>query len=116
MKLKISLLAFSAIFILAACKSKKAAKSTSSVNMEPNEAMLASIKTRFSDATFEDLQNGKSIYYGACTHCHHTKNIVKREELEWASILDEMAPKAKLTTKERESVWKYIMGVKLAAK
>ena len=120
---KIILSVFIAVFILEAC-SPKTSKSTTAtttavapptVNSEPNEAMLTAIKTRFSDATIDDLQKGKEIYYGACTHCHGAKSIVKREEQEWTSIMDEMAPKAKLNTKERENVWKYIMGVKLSS-
>lgn len=86
------------------------------MSTEPNEAQVTTAKAKFPDVTLDVLKKGHSIYYGACTHCHGAKNIVKRDEKEWVGILDDMAPKAHLTSEEKDAVWKYIMSVKLAAK
>src|SRR5438270_2976106 len=110
---------FISIVTLVACKPKAvASKSTPSAapSTEPTEVQLAAAKEKFPDATMDVLKKGHSIYYGACTRCHGAKSIDKRGEAEWVSILDDMAPKAKLTDVEKDAVWKYIMAVKLSAK
>ncbi|HWY38084.1 MAG TPA: hypothetical protein VNY73_05965 [Bacteroidia bacterium] len=123
---KISLLIVAASLTLAACSSKKTAKSTTAAASatgtktatgpltDPNDVMVTAAKTKFPDVTLDALKKGHSIYHGACTRCHGAKNIVKRDEKEWVGILDDMAPKAKLSAEEKDAVWKYIMGVKLA--
>ncbi len=118
---KIILTTFTAILFLAAC-SPKASKSAATTTpaaapaknpTEPTETSLAMAKTKFPDVTLDVLKKGHSIYYGACTRCHGTKSIERRDEKEWVGILDNMAPKARLLPEEKEAVWKYIMSVKL---
>ena len=122
MKMKIGILAFSAIVFLAAC-SPKTAKTTSSSSpapaassTEPSEAMVTAGKTKFPDVTLDVLKKGQTIYNGPCTRCHGAKSIVKRDEKEWVEVLNDMAPKANLSVEDKDAVWKYIMSVKLASK
>lgn len=115
---KIILSAFSIALVLVAC-SPKTSKSTAAatpVSLEPSEAMVTAGKAKFPDVTLDELKKGQTIYNGQCTKCHNAKRIEKRDEKEWISVLDEMAPKAKLLPEEKDAVWKYIMSVKLAAK
>ena len=108
--------------LLLAC-SPKTSKSTASTvapgpsgSSEPTEAQLTAAKTKFPDVTMETLKKGQTIYFGPCTRCHGDKGIERRDEKEWSSVLDDMAPKAKLSPEEKDAVWKYIMSVKLASK
>lgn len=82
----------------------------------PTEANLTAVKTKYPDATMDQLNLGHSLYYGACTKCHNPKNPNRWDEKEWVGILNEMAGKAKLSDAEKDAVWKYVMGIKLASK
>src|SRR2546423_648749 len=95
---------FISVIAFVACKPKAVAtKSPAAPSTEPTEVQLAAAKEKFPDATMEVLKKGHSIYYGACTRCHGAKSIDKRGEAEWVSILDDMAPKAKLTDVEKDA-------------
>lgn len=122
------LILFGAVIILTFACTPKASKSTASSTAAghapnapsakngPNEENLTAAKTKFADVTMDQLSKGHSIYFGACTKCHGSKNIARRDEKEWTEVLNEMAPKAHLEADEKEAVWRYIMSVKLASK
>jgi cytochrome c5 len=114
---KIFLFVLIAALFFTACKSKNASKSTASATPAADsfEANLTAAKTKFPDVTMDVIKKGHGIYYGACTRCHGAKDIARRDEKEWVGVLDDMAPKAKLTPEEKDAVWKYIMSVKLMA-
>ena len=86
-----------------------------SATNEPGDAQLTAAKTRFPGVTLDVLKKGHGLYYGVCTGCHGAKNIERRDEKEWVTVLDDMAPKANLTADEKHAVWKYVMAVKLSA-
>lgn len=121
--MKKTILLFVTSTLLFAChpKAKKAIEgpspsAESSVTNGPSDAQLTAAKTKFPGVTMDQLKKGHGIYYGACTRCHGAKTITNWDEKEWVGILDNMAQKAALLPEEKDAVWKYIMGVKLAAK
>jgi uncharacterized protein YcfL len=105
---KISILILT-ITVIVACKSKKAVTVSST---EPTEHQLSAVKAKIPDATMDQLKKGHSIFYGACTNCHGAKNITNYTEQELAGVLDQMAPKAKLSADEKEAVWRYALAVR----
>lgn len=119
MKRTLLLLAAATLFACSPKTNKSAASTVAPApagSSEPTEAQLTAAKTRFPDVTMETLKKGQTIYYGPCTHCHGDKGINRRDEKEWSAVLDDMAPKAKLSAEEKDAVWKYIMSVRLASK
>jgi hypothetical protein len=82
---------------------------------EPGETQLTAGKGKFPGLTMEELKKGHTVFYTSCTKCHGAKDIPSRSEEQWAGALDQMAPKAELTSEEKDQVWKYIMAVKLSA-
>lgn len=121
MRKKLILIATAFAFAVACSpKAKKAvegpAPAAPSASNAPTEEQLTAAKTKLPSATMDDLKKGHSIYFGACTRCHGAEPITKFDEKQWVGILDEMAGKAQLSPAEKDATWKYIMGVKLAAK
>lgn len=101
--------------LVIACKSKKSVPSTQS-NESSIEAQLTAVKARFPDATKEELQRGHSIFTGACTKCHGTKNVTKYTEEKLLGIVDVMAKKAELTSIEKQALIRFAVGVRATAK
>lgn len=100
--------------IIVACKSKKNVSKTSS--NEPTEAQLTALKSKVPDGTMDDLKKGHSIFYGACTNCHGAKDVTGYSQEQLQSVIDQMAPKAKLSDSEKKDVWRYALAVNLSAK
>jgi hypothetical protein len=104
--------------LLIAC-SPKGGKTTAVTTpaVDPMEAQLAAAKTKYPDATTDQLKKGTLIYYGeACTRCHGAKEITNFSAEELPGIIDNMAHKAKISAEDKDAVLKYVMGVRLAAK
>lgn len=110
---KITIVALSAIIMTACGSSKKSSTpSAAAPSIVPGEAQLTAIKAKYPDATTEQLNEGYSIYTGACTNCHGQKNIFKRSEASWLHEIDDMSPKAKLTAAQKDALTKYILAMK----
>lgn len=108
-----------AVVIISACspKGNKATTTTTSNNADAAAAQLAAAKTKYPDATSEQMQKGTAVYFGdACTRCHGAKTITRFSAEELPGIIDDMARKAKISAEEKDAVLKYVMGVRLAAK
>jgi hypothetical protein len=102
-----------AMAALVACKSKKAVTTSSA---EPNmDAQLTAVKARFPDATMEELKKGHSIYTGACTKCHGTKDVTVYEEPKLLEIVDVMSKKAHITSEEKQALIRFAVGVRATA-
>ena len=107
-----------AIVLISAC-SPKGGKTTAATTpaVDPMEAQLIAAKTKYPDATTDQLKKGTIIYYGEpCTRCHSAKTITNFSADELPGIIDHMAKKAKISDEEKDAVLKYVMGVRLAAK
>lgn len=112
---KIIVIASVLISITVACKSKKAAASTASTDSSM-DAQLTAVNARFPNTTMEELKKGHSIYTGACTKCHGTKDVTVYTEPRLLEIVDVMAVKAKLTAEEKQSLIKFAVGVRATSK
>ncbi len=112
---KLTIIALSAIIITACGSSKKSSTPTAAApSLVPGDAQLTAIKAKFPDATAEQLKEGYAIYTGACTNCHGQKNIFKRSEASWMHEIDDMSPKANLTSVQKDALTKYILSMKVA--
>lgn len=130
MKNTVLTLITAAAFIIAACglSQKKATSINGNQNTQvttpqappkpangvyvPGNEELNAIKAKFADATLETLTLGHTVYIGACTNCHGTKNIYTYPEESWFEIIADMAPKARITPVEKDAVYKYVMAIK----
>jgi cytochrome c5 len=112
---KTILFAITLISITIACKSKKAA--TSTVSSDSNmDAQLVAVNIRFPNTTMEELKKGHSIYTGACTKCHGTKDVTVYTEPKLLEIVDVMAKKAEITAEEKQALIKFAVGVRATSK
>lgn len=109
------------ILIVAACSSSKKTSSTTGNSSgkkpkngvyPPGDNEVAAIQKQFPEASMGKLQEGYSIYKGACTGCHGTKNIYRFSSTEWKKIMDKMAPKAKLNGLQKDAVYQYVLAIK----
>lgn len=80
------------------------------------DAQLTAVKTRFPDATKEELQKGHSIYTGACTKCHGTKDVTAYTEPRLLEIVDDMAKKAEIAPEEKQALIRFALGVRAISK
>ncbi|HRH36044.1 MAG TPA: hypothetical protein PKY12_13350, partial [Catalimonadaceae bacterium] len=79
----------------------------------PGSEELTAIQVRNPNVTMASLDEGYLLYTkGACINCHGPENIYKYSEKRWVSILDEMAPKAKISTSQKAAVYAYILAIK----
>ncbi len=121
------------VFIIAACHSIKKTGTTAAVTPAPNpvisapvseavkskngvfapgEEQVNAVKIKYPDATLAVLNEGYTIYTGACTKCHGTKSIYRISETSWPSIINDMSYEAKLTATEKDALTKYVFAVK----
>lgn len=90
-----------------------------SVMMDPNmvnERLLSVAKTKFENATIEQLNAGHDLYFGTCTNCHKAKPITRFPTENWPAIVDDMANKARISDTEKQAVLQYVTAVSLASK
>lgn len=78
----------------------------------PGELELSTIKQTYPETTAQTLNNGHAIYIGQCTDCHRKKNIFAYNETKWKEIIDDMAPRSKLTAQETDDLYKYVLSMK----
>jgi hypothetical protein len=111
-----------ACVLLVAC-SPKAGKTTATTVtpskqvVDPMETQLTAAKTKYPDATTDQLQKGSTLYFGEpCTRCHSAKTITDFSAEELPGIIEHMAKKARISAEEKDALLKYVMGVRLAAK
>ena len=79
----------------------------------PNDNQLSIATKRWPDATLETLKAGHTIYITKCNTCHGLKSIPTRSEENWLKEISEMAPKAKLTASETETLSRYILSARV---
>jgi mono/diheme cytochrome c family protein len=61
-------------------------------------------------ASAETLAAGEATYKANCGRCHGLKNPGSRTSARWVSVLDKMAPKAKLSDIEKQNVLAYLQA------
>jgi cytochrome c551/c552 len=81
----------------------------------PGIAELRAIQVQYKTVTSHQLNEGYNIYTkGACINCHNPNGIYQFTETKWKIIIDSMAPKAELSDKEKDAVYKYVLSIKAA--
>jgi hypothetical protein len=99
--------------IMAACSTTKTTTTTSNNELaNTDELALTYAKSRWSDVTKEQLEQGKFISENQCVKCHKQKPIPNYTEEHWDKAINKMAPKAKLTTEETTALKRYIFTQK----
>lgn len=103
------------LVIGAACKSKKSTTTAENANVALDNQLTA-VKTRFPDATREELQKGQAVYTGVCTKCHAPKNVTVYTEPRLLEIVDVMAKKAEISAEEKQALIRFAVGVRATSK
>lgn len=75
----------------------------------PTQDEMETARNKFADVSIEQLQEGHKIYYGPCTKCHGTKNTSGFSEEKIKSVVERMAPKARLSDSQKEAVLRYMV-------
>jgi hypothetical protein len=109
---RLILLSTSILLIGIACKAKKVVASSGNTT----EAQLTAVKARFPDVTKEELEKGHSVYTGACTRCHGTKDVTAYTEPRLLEIVEDMSKKAKITNEEKQALIRFAVGVRATSK
>lgn len=78
------------------------------VSCTPKTPAVTGTKT----ITAEYLAQGNTIFTNSCGKCHDLPNPTDHSAQDWVGIMNSMAPKAKLTEKQHEMVYDYIVSVK----
>ena len=61
-------------------------------------------------ATAEEIAAGQTTFVARCQKCHKLKDPGKFTATKWESILNKMAPKAKLDDTEKKNVLAYVQA------
>jgi mono/diheme cytochrome c family protein len=59
-------------------------------------------------STLDELTQGRSLYIDNCERCHGLYTPESFNSTKWKSIMNQMAPKTRLTTSEIALVTKYV--------
>ena len=59
-----------------------------------------------------DLEAGRRLYGGRCGGCHALDAPTRFGPDRWRSIVDEMAPRAKMTAPEKEALLAYLLAAR----
>lgn len=110
---KISLSLFMLVF-LANCKSTKETTNTAPAPAAyvPTESQLKMALSRWPGTTAAELQDGNKIYTTQCTRCHGNFPVEQFTEKKWLHEVDEMAPKASLSSEEKTKLTKYLLSMR----
>jgi mono/diheme cytochrome c family protein len=126
--LYLPLIAAATLFAQACGTSKKAATSTAPAGtpapaaattakpangvFDPGPAELRALQATDKSATLDQLHEGYTLYTGTCTKCHGAKSIYSRPTEAWPNIIDKMAPRSNLSSKQKDAVLKYVLAIK----
>ena len=104
---KIMLFSVIAIIMLAAC-SKKTTPASSTASTSTADPVKT--ETEMKQPTADLAVQGKGIFDTKCQRCHQGKQAANYTTVQWESILEKMAPRAKLTEEETKQVHAYVMA------
>ena len=82
---------------IAACTSQK-----------PNTGTFTQTPINATTSVNENLAQGKVVFENNCGKCHGLPALEKYDDEKWKSIVDWMAPKAKLTSQQADLVYLYV--------
>jgi hypothetical protein len=79
----------------------------------PSNKELIAIQNQFKDVTIDNLNDGYTLYTtGACVNCHSAKNVFEIPKENCRSIIDDMAIRAEITSKQKEALLLYLYAIK----
>lgn len=79
----------------------------------PGSEELAAIQLQFKATTMAQLQEGYILYTkGACISCHGAMSIYQYSETAWKTIIASMAPRARISETQKESLYQYVLAIK----
>lgn len=76
--------------------------------LEPDARDARWAEGRWPGTTVASLQGGRTLFVSKCGACHQLPDPGVKTPDEWASVIGEMAPRAKLSDDDRESVLRYL--------
>jgi mono/diheme cytochrome c family protein len=84
---------------------------TSSPCSIPTAAQIVSVGAA-DVSKIPELTRGRVIYASSCTECHVARPIAKFSAEEWRRNIDIMAPRAGLSTADRDALEKYVLSAR----
>lgn len=126
--MKKTLIAFTAVIMLAACHRKAAPEVNTGGTSSSKETGKTETKTNTATAPVSgtpsldnknqnsdikppmSLDLGKAVFVNRCGKCHALKQPNNYTKGQWENILKAMAPKAKLTAEETDQVSAYLLA------
>lgn len=88
------------------CATKKAVHGDDGVAAGAESAKVAEIKKKFTDV---QIQEGMTIWQGACGKCHKLFEPQSRTVAKWETILPNMSMRAKLNQDQAAKVRAYVL-------
>jgi cytochrome c5 len=76
--------------------------------IEPDAKDARWAATRWPGTSLDDLKGGRRLFVARCASCHELPVPNVKTPDEWASVIDEMAPRAHLTPGDRDQVLRYL--------
>jgi cytochrome c5 len=76
------------------------------IEPDANDARWAA--TRWPGTSVNDLKGGRSVFVSRCASCHKLPEPNVKTPDEWASVIDEMGPRAHLGPGDRDAVLRYL--------
>jgi cytochrome c5 len=107
MKIKYILAGMVLVFLVY-CKSNKSSATVAAY--APTDKQMEIAQKRWANTLAEELKDGRNIYVTKCTECHKAHTIERFSEKKWLHEIDDMSPKAKLTSEEKLKLTKYVLS------
>jgi hypothetical protein len=76
----------------------------------PGDKELAEAKKVWMDATIDDLNKGRAIFYKECTGCHQAYTITEFTERKWKHEIEDMSPRAELSEAQKDKLTRYVLS------
>ena len=73
-----------------------------------NSADASWASERWPGTTVAELSRGRDVFVSRCSACHALPRPEVKSPDEWATVLDEMAMRAKLSTVDRDLTLRYL--------
>ncbi len=100
----------SGILFFYQCKSS-GSKTSAPEEYIPTEAQLSTAQARWPEITKDTLIAGHDLYHTRCGACHVVYQIHGRTEIQWNRSINKMAPRAKLTSQEKETLRRFVLTI-----
>lgn len=76
----------------------------------PSDNQIQIAIKRWPNTVLQDLKDGQNTYITKCTQCHKANKIISFNERKWLHEIDDMAPRAELSSEEKQKLTKFILS------